>query len=600
MVSRRNFFSICVMMVTILILFQFSILVRDLVNNYDENVHMAETGQTSADAWSEAMADDTTETVIYVGSEDDAAFGIIRQWCGYTKRIFTRIDSLDDYVQKKSGRPVLMCLTGATVTDDAGIGRLADIVNEGQNVLFCDMPNMDLIARQSDLRDLMGIREVVQEQAELTGIRLFPGFLLGGDALYVMADEEAEPGSEIELTAPWYLRMSGTKSYMAGTMEDEEIENEDLPSLIWRNSYGRGRVFVMNCPYMSDEIGIGILSAFMYELHNYDLYPVVNAQNLSVVNFPVFAPENTEKLMGIYARNLLRFESDVMWPGLISSVNAGDYKMTGFMTPRLDYAAGGDLSYNQLIFYLKQFREQSAEAGLSMDHLPGISLQDKLAADQEFYDSANNSYSFGTAYVGSEERDDFLAFPQQGILKNIRTITGLWNDADLLSYCTDTIVAQGVTADGFSHPYLQDLRVRAIETSLGYSNILLDMKRISWPEDDDLYWEVLSDRYSSNINTHWSKFAAFDKTTMLESDERVRAFFSLDFRNARRGDTVSVEIKNGGSEHWFILRTHGETISDIEGGDYIELEEDVFLIHTFEKDPQIELKARDNKPFYLP
>lgn len=594
MVTRRNFISICIMMLIILILFQFSILGRNFFNNYDENIYLSEAKLTRDDVWSEKLASDATQSIIYIGNADDAAVKIIRQWCEYTKRKFAQYNSLTDYVPPKNNVPALLCLSGKSVTS-AQIELLSEMVQTGQNVLFCDLPETALLTQSPALRALLGIQAVAQEQIELIGVRLFPGFFLGGETIYLLSEEKGNPDQETTLTAPWYLRASGTKSYMVGMLEDESVGNEELPSLIWRNSYGPGRVFAVNGPYMQDEIGLGILGAILYELRDYSLYPVVNAQNLSVTNFPVLASENTQELMKIYERDLSRLQNSLMWPNLISTAKKGAYKMTNFLTPRLDYSDQGYLPDDDLIFYLKQFREQDAEAGLSLDHLPGIDLKDKLAADQSFFTSSASAYSYGAAYVSGEELEAFLAAKSQGVLQNIRTITGVWEDSDLLSYCTDTILAQGVTADGFTHTYLQDLRIKAIETALGYSNILLDMKRVSWPAEDDVHWEVLSDVFSSNIITYWKSFTAFEKTTLSESDARVRSFLAVDYRDTRQGNTIELEITNGGSGSWFLLRTHAEIIADISGGNYTQLEEDVYLIHALEKNLQIELEARQNQ-----
>lgn len=600
MVSRRNFFNICVVMATILILFQFSLLIQDFTNQYDVNIYLTETELTRASEWSEHLAGDSTQTVLYIGSGDDAEARIIRQWCGYAKRRFEQCDSLDDYARPDDGGPVLLCLTGKAVTTTRQADALSDMVQAGQNVLFCDVPGAVRLTRLQELQTLLGIREVAQEQVELTGIKLFPGFFLGGEVIYSMEDEEEKTGRESSLSAPWYLRLSGTKVYMVGMLEDEEIENEDLPPLIWRNSHGSGRVFAVNGPYMRDETGLGILSAVLYELQDYELYPVVNAQNLSVANFPDFALENTEAMTELYSRDMRRLQMDLMWPNLITAANKGKYQMTCFLAPRLDYSTKDSRQADDLTFYLQQFRERSAEAGLSMDYLPDGSLEKKLTEDQAFFDSSSSTYSYSAAYVGSGEREAFLSADPQGILQNIRTVTGVWDDADLLFYCTDTTVAQGVTADGFTHPYLQDLRVRAIETALAYSNILLDMKRVSWPEEDDPHWEILSESFSSNINTYWNPFADFEKTTLTESDEKVRAFLATDYRDARQEDAITLEITSSDSSQWFLLRTHAETVSSLTGGDYVEIEEDVYLIHALEKTLQIGLKARQNSQYYLP
>ena len=603
MVSRRNYFSICIMMATILILFQFSVLIRDFSNNFGQNEYLTETEFTRDDAWnawSAQLAGNTVQTVVYLGHEDDAAANVIRQWCSYRKMRFEQYDSLENYVCPEYGDPVLLCLTGEIVATAAQADMLSAMVQAGQHVLFCDMPETAHIMQQSKLQSLLGIREVVQEQVELTGVKLFSGFLLGGETIYQMEEEEEKLNQEIELFAPWFLRLSGTKVYMVGMLEDEGVDNEDLPPLIWRNSCGKGRVFVINGPYMQDETGLGILSAVLYELQDYDLYPVVNAQNLSVVNFPVLTPENTEEMMEIYARDLSRLQDSLIWPGLIAATNKGNYKMTSFLTPRLDYSAQDALSADDLAFYLRQFREQDAEAGFSLDHLPGIGLADKLAVDQDFFDSSDIPYSYGAAYVGSGELEDFLAVDPLGVLEHVHTITGDWENTDLLSYCTDTTVAQRMTADAFVHTWLQDLRVKAAETTLAYSNIALDMKCVIWPEEDEPHWEVLSEKFASNINTYWNAFTDFDKTTLSESDKRVRAFFAVDYSNTRQGDTIMLELTGGGDESWFILRTHTEDITDMTGGDYTELEEDVYLIHVREKDLQIELEARENKRYYLP
>lgn len=600
MVSRRNFFSICMIMATILALFLFSLLIQDFINEYDVNVFLTETKLTSSSAWSELSADGSTQTVVYIGDGDGAEARIIRQWCGYTKRRFTQCGSLEDYAFTDGGGPVLLCLTGGSVATAGQAGTLSALVEAGQNVFFCDVSDTAHLAQFPELRTLLGIREIVREQVELTGIKLFSGFFLGGEAVYSMQSEEEEPDRESSLSAPWYLRLAGTKVYMVGMLEDAEVENEDLPPLIWRNSHGRGRVFAVNGPYMQDETGLGILSAVLYELQDYELYPVVNAQNLSVASFPNFSMENTQLMTEIYARNLRRLQMDLIWPNLIAGANKGGYQMTCFLAPQLDYGNKYSQYANDLAFYLQQFRERNTEAGLSMDCLPGTDFEEKLTSDQAFFDAALSAYSYSAAYVGGGEREALLNAAPQELLENIRTVTGVWDDADLLSYCTDTIVAQGVTADGFTHPYLQDLRVRAIETALAYSNILLDMKRVSWPEEGEPHWEILSENYSSNINTYWNRFSAFEKTTLTESDGRVRAFFAVDYRDARQGDTVTLEITNSDGDRWFLLRTHAEVISGLTGGDYVEIEEDAYLIHALEEDLEIRLEARRNSQYYLP
>lgn len=617
MVSRRNFISICIMMAVILALFQFSLWVRDFGSNYNTNVHLSESTVTQSDSWTPNRtgvsagpslgtpegppAGAAMETVVYIGSGEKTAADIVKQWGTYSKRQVVQYNSIEEYAQSGGDAPLLLCIDGSEISTNEQVSLLSMMAMKGQSMVFCDFPDVATLEQMPAFRDLLGIQTVEAETVELTGIKLFSGFLLGGEAIYQATTEKEQEMQDLTLTVPWFLIRSGSKTYMVGLLEDETIKNEELPALIWRNSYGNAHVYVVNGPYMYDETGLGILSAIAYEMQSYELYPVVNAQNLSVVNFPDFALENTEEMTEIYARDLRRLQMDLLWPNLIASANKGDYKMTCFMTPQMDYTVQGTLMPEDLTFYLKQFREQGAEAGLAMDYLPGVDLREKLERDLAFFADAGNEYEYGAAYINREELNVLVELSKEDLLDSIRTVTGIREATDaILTYYSDTILDQGVTADGFKHTYSQDLRARALETALGYSNILLDMSKVTWPEEDEPHWEVLYDTFSSNINTFWKPFTAFDKTTISESDSRVRNFLSLDYADSRDGDSIIVDISNRSGETYFLLRTHGESVQDMTGGTCREIEQGTYLICAQEDRLEIKVERDDQPIYYLP
>lgn len=594
MVSRRNFFSICIMMATIFMLFQASVLIRDLGNQYNVNEYLTETRLTRTDSWTPDKTEVPAETVVYIGSGEKTLAEMIRQWGNYAKRRVVQYDSLEEYDPRGEDAPALLCVAGSEISTLREVSVLRTLANRGQSIVFCDLPEPAVLESLPAFCSLLGIQEIVREEVELTGVKLFSGFLLGGEAIYQATNEKEEKMQDLELLVPWYRPLWGTKTYMVGLLEEDpetEIENEDLPGLIWRNSYGDARIFAVNGSYMYDQTGLGILSAILYELRGYELHPVVNAQNLSVVSFPDLAMENTEILTEIYARDMKRLQMDLLWPGLIAAANKGNYRMSCLLAPQMDYTTQEAQFSQDLIFYLKQFKEQGTEAGLSLDYLPGIDLRGKLERDREFFENSGSEYKYGAAYVSKEDAVILAELAREGTLDSIRTTTGLRKATDaLFSYSTDTILDQGVTADGFSHTYSQDLRVRAVETALGYSNILLDMKYVTWPEEDAPHWEVLSEDFSSNINTYWHPFSVFDKTTLLESDERARTFLAMDYTDSRNGDSITVAIHNRSGDAWFLLRTHSESISDITGGTYQQMEEDVYLIRAREDHLEISVE----------
>ena len=599
MISRRNFFSICIMMAVILALFQFSFLLRDIGGSYETNEHLTETELTQTDSWGSAGTASPTETVVYVGSDETAPAGIVRQWCNYTKRRVVQYSALEDY-RSAEDEPVLLCVAGSEITTEEEVSLLCALADEGKSIVFCDLPKASVMKRLPELCALLGIREVTADKVELTGIKLFSGFLLGGEAIYQAETEKEQEMQDLTLSVPWYLTLGGTKTYMVGLLEDDEIENEVLPSLIWRNSYGDTQVFAVNGTYMYDQTGLGILSGIMYELQSYELYPVINAQNLSVVNFPDFAVENAEEIMGIYERDLRLLQRELLWPELIAATSKGNYLMTCFVTPQLDYTVQSALYPGDVSFYLRQFREQSAEAGLSLDYLQGADLRETVEADQAFFDDVGSAYTCGAAYVNSRDMDALGALLDTDMLENVKTLTGVRDGGEpIISYYSDSVLDQGITADGFSHTYSQDLRVRALETALGYSNILLDMRHVAWPEEDEPHWELLYEAFSSNIDTYWKPFSAFEKTTISESDDRARAFLAMDYEAVRTDDSIVIDIPERSGECWFLLRTHSESVSDMTGGSWKKLEKGAYLICAEEDTVEIILEPDNQMIYYL-
>ena len=142
--------------------------------------------------------------------------------------------------------------------------------------------------------------------------------------------------------------------------------------------------------------------------------------------------------------------------------------------------------------------------------------------------------------------------------------------------------------------------MKSLQTALGYSNIVWDLKQIAWPKEKDERWEILFEKFASNIDTYWKKFNYFTNTTASESDRRVRAFLAADFSEKRSQDTIHLEVQNIEGKVWFILRTHGEEIEKMTGGSFEKLEEDAYLIYAGKNKVEIQLKKTDSLYYHLP
>ena len=341
---------------------------------------------------------------------------------------------------------------------------------------------------------------------------------------------------------------------------------------------------------MKDSTALGLLDGMVAEASEYYLYPVVNAQNLSMVNFPAFADENSEKMIELYSQQITGIGRDIMWPSLVSIVEKGGLKMTCFMQPQADYQDENESNSKELVFYLKQMKEQNAEAGLSLQYKRADSLKEKLDQDTEFFQKADSSYQYGTAFTEEQNLDQVKDLMDTELLKDVNTLVCEYTEKEpVVSYYTDDVTLQTVTSDGMNYHYSDDIRMRSIQSALGYTNVMLNMQDIFWPERETDRWQIMQKHFSSNLLTYWKNFTVFDSTTLSESNTRTRTFLNLDFAQSRTENEITLQTSEPGS--WFILRTHGEEIADIEGGTWTEIEEGAYLIQAAEPMIRIQVKT---------
>lgn len=263
--------------------------------------------------------------------------------------------------------------------------------------------------------------------------------------------------------------------------------------------------------------------------------------------------------------------------------------MTCFMQPQADYQDGVEPDSKNLVFYLKQMKEQNAEAGLSLQYKNADSLKDKLNQDEEFFRKANSSYRYGAAFTEEQNLDSVLNLMNTELMKNVSTLVCEYTEKrPVVSYCTDSVTLQSVTSDGMNYTYSDDIRMRSIQSSLAYTNVMLNMQDIFWPERKSDRWQIMQKHFSSNLLTYWKNFTGFDSTTLSESNTRTRTFLNLDFSQSRTENEIILETSEAGS--WFILRTHGEEIAEIEGGTQKKMENDVYLIQAQDTTVKIQVK----------
>lgn len=603
-VSKRKFFSIATMMFVLFFLFQFSMVLRDSKNTYDINSSLTEKKADGENQWTPSDSNSTTvigagSSVVFVGNKAGDMGTAVSRWCTYAKRKLISCKSVSTYKSDDKNLPEMMILESEKYADGDNLTTLETLEKKGVIIVFGCLENAKNIQNNKALMKFLGIQKVVAEETHLAGVKLFEGLLLGGEVTYnTSKDKEEKKRQDLELDVPWYQVGSGTKTYMVGLLDEKtgkNVENEDLPTIIWRNGIDYGSVFAVVGDYMKDSTALGLLDGMRAEALQYTIYPIVNAQNLSMVNFPVFADENNTEMLKLYSQSVTGIARDIMWPALISVVEKSDMKMTCFIQPQADYTDDIEPKSGNLEFYLKQMKEQSAEAGISLEYQKLDKAEDKVTKDTEFFENEKTDYRFGAAFAKEKDLKGILKDTDSGLLGDVGTLVCDYTENQpVVSYYSDSVTLQTVTSDGMNYAYSDDIRMRSIQTALGYTNVMLDMYDIFWPQEKTDRWEVMQKRFSSNLLTYWKNFRDFDSTTLSESNARIRTFLNLAYSQSREDNTITLQTSEVGS--WFILRTHGEEIDEIDGGSQTEIEADAYLICA--EDTTVKIRLKEQELYY--
>lgn len=602
MVSRRNFFAVTAVMAIICFMFQALNVAKEYWNDYEVNAYAQDTSKLPGkeELYRAVQEDGEHPLIVCIGDSEEAS--IVSWWALYAKWDFQSYSSLEEYEKaqkaEKASKPRLMVTYAESLNFADDTEKLKSYVEEGLNVVFATLPDVKIIREQPGLRELLGIERVVKNSTTTDGIHLYQGFLLGGETIYQASTEEEEKNQDMELTFPWYDLASATKVYMKGIPKDDSVKTEEYPVLIWRKSFGESYVFAVNGDYMKDSAALGMLTGMVNEINTYTVYPVVNAQNLVVVNYPGMAEENEEKMQQLYSRSMRSVFRDVIWPSIAAVQGESSLGLSCMMAPQFDYSDSQQPFQGDLPYYMRVINEQNGETGLSAYSVSSTNLWDKLEEDAQFMDVLPE-YRFSSFYGADRTEEELQKALKHPLLKNIRTVIEPYDEeCDILNFKTDQVTSQKMIIDGYDHTYRNDFKVKSIESALGYTGILLDLEKVAYPEGDGDSWEKLSEKFAANTSTYWKNFEAFDGTTVSESDNRVRSFLSLDYAEERKGDKIF--LKKMGTEEtvWFILRTHNEAVKEVKGGTFKELEEGAWLIQAEDEKIVITMEPSDESYYY--
>jgi hypothetical protein len=610
MVSNQRYISIFLIFVTTFILFQGLLLGRVVASNIHENRHARQDVLTASqsrsvtppvhfdEAFSSPGLTDHSY-VLLVTPSDSAYVSIVEEWASYSGKTVVRKGVMPEPGDYPLPDIILISPDMLRKSEPS----LEWFLNRGTDVLFLSLPKPEKVERSSALMGLLGIKEIRQPEVSLAGVHLFSGFFLGGERIY-REDDDGNGGEDhsLNLDVPWYVTRVKTKTYMRGILSDQDqaaaeaagLKNEDMPSLIWSCHSLKGTAFAVCGDYfLNRKIGLGILSAVDYERKGYSLYSVVNAQVLSMIDFPVMADENEDLMHTTYGRGMDRFEADIIVPQIQALESRYGYRVSCFMAPKYDYDDPAEVGEDTIDYFLGILHDVQGELALSMRYKGDTTLAEKLAHDETYYLKEDSSYPINGAYADADSLPEVVQqLSAHRMWSRIHTISLSPTDGlPFLSYVSEHITAQQVTSDSLSHTHLQDLELIGLETALAYDNVSLPMSDTFWPADEEAQWQNMSRKATSNMTTYYAPFSAFDKVTVSESNSRIRGYLNRAFTVKRAGSVITLDMPEYDDTASFILRTHDEGIASIEGAAYKEIEANAYLITPQKKQTRITLRS---------
>ena len=612
MISRWNYLAITTVMLVVFFMFQFTNVALESWDGYEENSYYLDreglpgessayqpgTDLTAGEGGADAAFSDSRSRVVYIGAAGGTEENVVSTWAVYTKQNIDSYTSFEEYKKaekkKKNQSPEMIIINSDDIEwNQKGLcGELEKYADGGADLVFCNLPDTEVIKDNARLQKLLGIEEVKSEKTEVEGIYLREGFLLGGEAVYRAEDEEERAKrQDLELTFPWYTLGKEAEVYIRGITKDILEEEEDYPAVIWSNRLGKADVFAVNGSYMEDITGLGILTAMSARSNEYELYPVVNAQNMVLINYPDFASENSKEMRARYGQSMSEMFRNIAWPSLVAAYRQNTLGLTCMLTPQYDYEDEQFPKQTELQYYMRRLREQGVEAGLSPESVSDTYIREKLTEDQRFMEKGLPDYRFSSFYAGSLTENEVEIALNEEIVEDVRTIvTDYSGENDIIGYQSEEITRQSSLSDGTVHTYRDDLRMRSVQTALGYSSVRLDMSRVAYPENEEDTLEKVVSEFSGNIGYYWDDFRGFAGTTISECDSRIRSFLALDYTDSRKEDIIHLELTGTETPVWFVLRTEGERIVRVDGGSWEQLEDGAWLIEAESADVSIELE----------
>lgn len=602
MLSKRVYFTVSSLMMLVLFMFQFSGIIRKKYNNFDENKYaVSEKNDLNNNNVFTVLTDEDKVVksisgyIVYIGDINTKTGNTVYEWCNYTKRNLLVYKTVSQYHRYNEKYPDAVLIDSDYVNIDSDIDTFSLLTDYGINLVFCTLPSYSAISENQRFEQLCGISPH-RESVNASGLKLYSGFLFGGEAWYTKENDPDGKFQNMKLTMPWYNTSNATKTYMSAVVESEDgskIDNEDQPAVIWRKSHDHAYVFCINGDYIKDISGIGILTAIMSESKDLDIYPVVDSQSVIVNNFPMFSFENDDAVEKYYLRNTSSLLENVIWPDISNLAESTGARFTFMAAPQINYSDNNLVSVREMDYFFRLFSEISSEAGLTTTRDDATSIDEKLTADAGIFSNYLSNYKFTSIIARKDELENVLS-SKNSLIDDVNTIVTYSQDyggTKLFSYVNDNVINVECPVTSDKYTYSDDFRQRCFQTALAYTNIEFNMTGVCNPDDEKELWNEEIKSKSTALTSYMKNSKRFTKCSISQADKRIREFMAADYSYKQNSSYVSLDITGAQDTARFIVRLRTGEVENVSGAVCTKVEKGVYLITAQSKHVEMTIKT---------
>lgn len=518
--------------------------------------------------------------------------GLLTEWCVYNKYFYKIYDYLPEV---NDTAPYSLLIFGDIGWSEEDKEILYKYAESGKTMIFTHLPDYRILSSDRDFLGLFGIDKVMAGNVKVDGFKIFSDFLISEERIYIKGDYFGEE-DDTSFYVPYYKLAPGYEVYAVALFDGYEksgLVHADLPPLLWRTRTGNSFVFVVGCDIFCGMALPGILTGFMTHVNEVYLYPVVNAQTISITDFPYLSDENSDKIKSVYLRSPKNLARDILWPNIVKILKSYGNSYNFFTASQLDYTDDVGPDGDLLKFYLDEIKKLGGTPGLSLNQVTKADIDEVLYENLQFYEKNMPYYSFSYLYPGKFKKEDFLKKMDHKLLKDITLIMAdYYEGGRLIDLIENDILSVSFNLNGYRHETMDDLRLVCVENALGMCNMKVDLSPVIYPESSSCNWNNLSLKWAKG-NTYFRDFTAFDTVSLSELNKRIRRFLALNFTCEIKDNHIHISIDNFDREAYFILITYDKTVKSVDNGSCKKIKDSRFLIKATDSDVVINLEDQN-------